>query len=417
MVPLLVSILLLAAPAAQEPAREFDRLVASGIELHKAGDIVGAIEAYSAALRLEPNQPGVRSNLGAAYVRLGKYDEAIEQYREALRIEPANAAARFNLGLAYYKAARLTDAIAAFEAVVKAAPDNNAAVLLLGDALLQSGKFEQVIDVLSPREEQFAQDLGFGYVLGTALLRAGQRDRAQAYLDRIFAAGPSAEAHLLMATAMLETRDYPGAVEELKKAIDLNPSLPTLRTVYARALLGAGDHEGAVRELQRALLANPNDFEANLQLAALLRRDDRHRDAVTYFRRALDLRPHDAVARFGLGGALLSLGELEESRQALERVVADLPDYAEAHVLLATCYYRLKRTGDGDRHRAIAERLRDKRPPSDSQDLAGNRRRGERKQIFLFFSLKRMLPFSPSPVEARSRDRITIASSPRLRES
>ncbi len=363
MVPLLLTLLLFSAPGWQEAAPEFDRLVASGVELHKAGDILGAIDAYSAALKLEPNHPGVRSNLGAAYVRLGKYDEAIEQYREALRMDGANPTFRFNLGLAYYKAARLDDAIAAFEAVVKSSPETKAAVLLLGDALLQSGRFQQAIDVLAPREEQFAEDLGFGYVLGTALLRAGQRDRAQIYLDRIFKAGPSAEGHLLMATAMIETRDYPGAVAEVRKALEINPDLPTLRTVFARALLGAGEHDGAVRELHRALSANPNDFEANLQLAALLRRDDRHQESVTYFRRAVQLRPQDVVARFGLAGALLSLGELEESRQLLESVVGEVPDYSEAHVLLATCYYRLKRTADGDRHRAIAERLREKRRP------------------------------------------------------
>ena len=364
MVPLLASLLLLVAPAqTQEPRGEFDKLVASAIELHQAGDVLGAIEAYSAALRVEPNHPGVRSNLGAAYVRLGKYDEAIEQYREALRIDAGNPTVRFNLGLAYYKAARLADAIVAFETVIKATPENAPAVLLLGDTLLQSGQFQRVIDVLTPREEQFAQDLAFGYVLGTALLRTGQRDRAQVYLDRIFKAGPSAEAHLLMGTALIETRDYPGAVAELRKGLELNPDLPTLRTVYARALLGAGDHEGALRELQRSLLANPNDFEANLQLAALLRRDDRHRESATYFRRAVQLRPHDVVARFGLAGALLSLGELEESRKLLEGVVVEVPDYVEAHVLLATCYYRLKRHEDGDRHRAIAERLREKRQP------------------------------------------------------
>jgi len=362
MISLLALLVLLGAQTpAQQPPREFDRLVASAVELHQAGDVLGAIEAYSAALRVEPNHPGVRSNLGAAYVRLGKYDEAIEQYREALRIDAANPTVRFNLALAYYKAARIPDAIAAFKDVVKATPENAAAVLLLADALLQSGKFQQVIDILTLREEQFAQDLAFGYVLGTALLRTGQRDRAQVYLDRIFKAGPSAEAHLLMGTALIETREYPAAVAELRKGLELNPDLPTLRTVYARALLGAGDHEGAVRELQRALLANPNDFEANLQLAALLRRDDRHQDSVTYFRRAVQLRPHDAIARFGLGGALLSLGELEESRKLLSAVVTEMPDYAEAHVLLATCYYRLKRTHDGDRHRAIAERLREKR--------------------------------------------------------
>jgi tetratricopeptide (TPR) repeat protein len=357
---LLLAVLVVPQAAAPQPPREFDRLVAEAVQLHEAGDVLGAIDAYQAALRLDPKQPGVHSNLGAAYVKLGKYDEAIRQYQQALAIDAANPAFRFNLALAYYKAARLPEAIEAFQATLAVNPDNKAAVLLLGDALLQTGRFPQVIEILTPHDSQFQSDLGFAYVLGTALLRTGDRDRGQVYLDRIFKAGESAEAHLLMGTALLETRDYPGAVTEIEKALALNPALPTARTVYARALLGAGDHEGAMRELQRALVAAPNDFDANLQLAALLRRDERHQEAARYFRRALDLRPQDVTAQFGLGAAQLSLGDLDDSRRLLEKVVAEAPDYTEAHVMLATCYYRLKRTEDGDRERAIAERLRQK---------------------------------------------------------
>jgi hypothetical protein len=48
--------------------------------------------------------------------------------------------------------------------------------------------------------------------------------------------------------------------------------------------------------------------------------------------------------------------ELDDARQLLEGVVADVPDYTEAHVMLATCYYRLKRSEDAERHRAILSR-------------------------------------------------------------
>ena len=72
----------------QTPASpEFDKLVAQAVQLHQAGDLLGAVDAYTAALRIQPDHPGVRSNLGAAYVKLGKYDEAIEQYRAAIRAD------------------------------------------------------------------------------------------------------------------------------------------------------------------------------------------------------------------------------------------------------------------------------------------------------------------------------------------
>jgi Flp pilus assembly protein TadD len=63
-------------------------LLAQAVELHQAGDILGAIAAYEAALKLEPENAGAHSNLGAALVRLGRYDQAITHYRKATAIAP-----------------------------------------------------------------------------------------------------------------------------------------------------------------------------------------------------------------------------------------------------------------------------------------------------------------------------------------
>ncbi len=189
-------------------------------------------------------------------------------------------------------------------------PSNAPAVLLLATRCCRAESSSRSSTCSRRARRSSRNDLAFGYVLGTALLRTGQRERAQVYLDRIFKAGESAEAHLLMGTALIETRDYPGAVVELRKALALNPDLPTLRTVYARALLGAGEHESAVRELQRALLASPNDFDANLQLGALLRRDDRHEESVRLSpARASSCARRTRRRASASAGALLSLGE------------------------------------------------------------------------------------------------------------
>ena len=80
--------------------------------MHQAGDILGAIAAYQASLNLNPDNPGAHSNLGAAYVRLGRYEEAIKEYRTAVDADPNNVAFQFNLGLAYYKSAQVPSAAA-----------------------------------------------------------------------------------------------------------------------------------------------------------------------------------------------------------------------------------------------------------------------------------------------------------------
>src|SRR5919106_999643 len=84
---------------------EVDRQFERATQLHQAGDLQGAVNAYLAILKTNPARVDVRSNLGAAYSALGRYEDAIDQYKRALLIDSTNPAIRFNLAMAYYKAA------------------------------------------------------------------------------------------------------------------------------------------------------------------------------------------------------------------------------------------------------------------------------------------------------------------------
>jgi tetratricopeptide (TPR) repeat protein len=353
---------LFAAPAAALPGQpppgpDSDRLFARALELHQAGDMLGAIDTYKAALRLEPNRPDALSNLGAAYVRLGQYDDAIAQYEAALKVDPDGTAIRLNLALAFYKSARPNEAIPQLRRVVASDPGAKNAYLVLADCYLQTGQNQEVVSLLKPREGMFENDLAFAYVLGTALLHLENLEEGQAYVDRIFGAGESAEAHLLMGIAHLGRQDFQSAREELEKAVKLNPRLPTAQSLYGRSLLTLGDQEGAERAFRRELDLNVNDFDANLQLGNLRRRSQRLEEASAYLERAVTIRPDDLAARKLLADLRLQTGRTEEAVQMLELIVKQAPDLVEAHVQLATAYNRLKRTEEAQRHREIVDRL------------------------------------------------------------
>jgi tetratricopeptide (TPR) repeat protein len=326
------------------------------MELHQAGDLMGAIEGYEAALKVDANRPDIRSNLGAAFVRLGRFGEAIAQYEKALAIQDSPSI-RFNLGLAYYKSNRIDEAVSPLRQVLTTDTSNRPAALLLADCLLQTGGDQEVLDLLTPRESQFEGDLAFAYLLGTALVRLGEAQRGQVYIDRIFQTGESAEGHLLMGIAYMASRDYPTALPELAKAVELNPGLPSVHVQYGRALLGTGDQAGAAREFRRELERNPNDFQANLQLGILYKNEKRFEDAMRHLQRAEALRPGDLSLRHAKAAVYLGTGETERAREELEHVVKEAPEFIDAHVLLASAYYRLKRKEDGDRERALVEKL------------------------------------------------------------
>jgi tetratricopeptide (TPR) repeat protein len=351
-----------AAPAlAQAGSTDIDRAFARATELHQSGDIEGAIRAYQAILAAHPDRADVRSNLGAAYSRLGRYEDAIAQYKQALARDTRNQTIRFNLALAYYKAAWFTEAAAELTsflaAAPKQAPERRNATLLLADCNVRLGQYKPVIELLTPLAEADANDRTVAYLLGSALVGDGQMKRGQELIDRVFHGEDSAEARMLLGSILLLADDGAGAMKELERAIELNPKLPGLHTWYGRALMRLGDPEKAKSIFKVELADNPNDFEANLYIGILLRRDKAFDEALTYLTRAARLRPRDSYARYHLGAVYAATGKPADARLLLEAVAKEYPDFVEAHVLLASVYYRLNRPEDGQRERAIIQKL------------------------------------------------------------
>jgi tetratricopeptide (TPR) repeat protein len=338
-------------------AREF----VAATRLHEAGDLLGAIRGYEEILASHPNRVDVRSNLAAAYSGLGRYEEAIDHYNRALQLDPRNITVRFNFAKAYYKAALFPEAAAELERVLTTAPSNlpgrKDAIIILADCNVRLGRYRNAIESLTPLSDADPKDRMIAYLLGSALISAGERQKGQELIDRVFRGEDSAQARLLIGSILLIADNGHAALEELKRAIELDPKLPTLHSWYGRVLMRMGDPDKARTAFRTELASNPNDFEAHLYLGILLKRDRLFVEAEKYLDRAVKLRPGDSYARYHLGAVNASQGKPQEALPYLESVVKDFPSFTEARVLLASVYYRLNRKADGDEQRAIIQKL------------------------------------------------------------
>ncbi|MGA2136629.1 MAG: tetratricopeptide repeat protein [Bryobacteraceae bacterium] len=343
----------LAAFAQQAP----EQILRQAIAMHQAGDTEGAIREYRAYLKLRPDSPDARSNLGAALASTGRYGEAIVEYQAALKQRPKDPHIQLNLALAFYKQGQIADAAREIAALHTADPGNQQAVLVLADCWLRMGENAKVIALLTPLDSDRG-DLAIAYMLGTALLRDKQVERGQRIIDRILRNGDSAEARLLLGMAKLEALEYPEAIVDLKKAVDLNPHLPDLYSYLGQAQMASGDMTAARVAFEQELEQNSNDFESNLRLAVLLKEDGSYDRARELLARALRVRPGDPGALYQEGVTDLAAGNMDRACATLEKVVKDSPQFLEAHVSLAQVYYRLKRKADGDRERAIVQKLK-----------------------------------------------------------
>jgi tetratricopeptide (TPR) repeat protein len=331
-------------------------LLQEAVAFQQQGHFQEAINDYKTILRQFPNLAEVRSNLGAALAANGQYEDAIGEYKRALATKP-NIEVQTNLAIAYYKSGALPLAEKEFQSVLKRRPADVRSAKLLADCLLQEGENKKVIELLDPLATSNPGDQAISYLLGAALVRDNQVARGQVLIDRIFQAGDSAEARVLMGATKMQANDFAGAREDLQKAIELNPGLADANAYYGLALMSTGDTAGGRDYFRKAVALDPNSYLANLRLGVLLRQDQEYDEAAPYLQRALRVRPGDLAARFQIASVLLSTEKTNAALAQFESIVKEAPLFSEAHVALATLYYRLKRKADGDRERSLVEKL------------------------------------------------------------
>jgi tetratricopeptide (TPR) repeat protein len=336
---------------AQEPS------FTSAAALQKSGDFEAAAAEYRRFLDAHPANVEAQSNLGVVLMQLGRYEEALAAYRTALATAPSNVTVRLNLGLALYKSDQLRDAADAFNRVLAAQPDNLQARYLAADCQLRLGRPAEAIALLALLEASRADDPALSYLLGMAYLNAKETEKGQLLIDRILRHGDSAQARVMMGVARRGAGDLKGAAEELERAVALDPNLPGVHAMYAQALLQTGNPDLARPHFAAELSRNPLDFEANLYMGILLKAEQAYDDAVRHLTRALGVRPGDVPTRYQIASVALARQDTGTATEMLEAIVKEAPSFVEAHVTLATAYYRLQRKDDADRERAIVERL------------------------------------------------------------
>lgn len=72
-----------------------------GLLYDRSAQFLKAVRMHTMAIRLRPNDVELRKNLGLAYFNVGSYPEAIKAYTQALQINPEDATIHYSLGLVY----------------------------------------------------------------------------------------------------------------------------------------------------------------------------------------------------------------------------------------------------------------------------------------------------------------------------
>lgn len=182
-----------------------------------------------------------------------------------------------------------------------------------------------------------------GYVYGVTWELPGQ---ALPYLQAAFAEADrlrESDRLYIQAWHAIALRDYPAAIEPLKKLIRLYPYEVEAYDRLARLLTGERRFEDALDVARRGLLIDPESTTLQNTLGGTYTYLGRLADGIAAQRRYVALVPNEPNSHDSLGLALQVAGRYDEAEAAYERALTLKPDFELSLAHLANVHFQTGR--------------------------------------------------------------------------
>jgi tetratricopeptide (TPR) repeat protein len=146
--------------------------------------------------------------------------------------------------------------------------------------------------------------------------------------------GDSPDTQALLAHALFKAKNFPGALEHLRRSLEKEPENSRARTFLFATLLEQGRLPEATALVTRWVETKATSPQALLDLAFACEMEGRLREALELNRRAAGLAPDDAIAWFQLASRHFQARSYAEAIAAGREVLRISPMDAQAHLLL-----------------------------------------------------------------------------------
>ena len=177
--------------------------------------------------------------------------------------------------------------------------------------------------------------------------------------------GTPAELHTAGVKA-LESKDYGGAIDLLKRAVNGDARLKDGWFDLGRAYAGANNHADAIGAFRKQIEVDPNHKFANLELGLELQQAGKNDDAVAAYRKQIEIAPYEKDSHRDLGLLLAQMGRDADARAELEAAAAIPPDDPETKLALAQVY---KKLGETARAQELMKQLTGSASPDAGPDV------------------------------------------------
>jgi len=291
-----------------------------------------AIEHYKAALQADPGAGFVAQELTDLYIQAGRLRDAVLEAEGMLKRNPENVEAHRILGRIYTRMigdagqgrideGMLRRAIEQFQKITeKDASD--------ADAWVTLGRLQRLAQNSVEAEKAYKKALELDadneYALhGLALLYSdlGDAKTAIRMWQRLAEQNPSPRVLRALAASYEQARDYPSAVQTLRKALELAPKDAEVKRELAEKLLLTEQFEEALQLYQELAQASPREAQYPLRMSQIYRQQRDLAKAREAQERAQNLDPDNLEIQYNDVNLLEAEGRLAQAIARLKQIL------------------------------------------------------------------------------------------------
>ena len=311
------------------------------------GQIDEAIEHYSHAITLNPNNADAYHNRGVAYHAKGDFDRAIEDYTEVIKRNSNYAIAYSNRGDAYRNKDDYDRAIEDCSKAIGLNPDYAEAYYNRGIAYENKGDYDRAIINYTK-----AIDLNPNYAnaynnRGVTYEKKSDFDRAIEDYTQVINLKPDFIIPYINRASVYDRKgDFDRAIEDYTQVINLKPDFVEVYNNRGVAYHGKGDFDCAIEDYNRAIDLKPNNAEAYYNCGIAYGEKRNYDRAISEYTKAIALNPDYVEAYSNRGNTYREKGDFDRAIQDYTKAINLNPDSAEAYSNRGNTY---REKGDFDR--------------------------------------------------------------------
>jgi len=298
-----------------------------------------AIENYTQAIRINPNNANTYYSRGNRYVDLGNYNQAIEDYTQAIRINPNDANAYWGRGYSYAELGNNNQAIEDYTQAITINPNNAILYNNRGNCYNNLGNYNQAIEDYTQVIRIDPNNANAYFNRGLAYDLLGNFNQAiEDYTQAIMIDPNNAWAYYHRGYCYDRLFDYNQAISDYTQAIRINPNDALAYHFRGFCYYFLGNYNQAIEDYTQAIRINPNNAGAYNNRGYSYARLGNHNQAIADYSQAIKINPNDATVYFTRGLAYDVLGNHNQAISDYSQVIKIDPNNILAYHSRGNCY-------------------------------------------------------------------------------